>query len=467
MLTILKDLDMEVDEGDTFFDVVRRLKKKHREYMVPIRFIEDALKNLEDFHDIEDADAKTLENFSGVPQLWRHVKYIGEQKVDTEIVDSVIGRCEIQFATIRNALLVTGLQKLSDDDKKRLEDLERKIIDLSNTVSNAMSDIENITGNSDSLRLAKYDVAEEADSIKDQSVKDAKTRSKYIIQNATLTDSDVEKMQAGKRTANMDRLMESLGNLIASINNTSAQKLVKLIQVEGNNFSRKVENAVQQAQQKIIDETEQVKNSVGGDNVAANMIQAFTLPQFPVSLNKLSSSFKLDSSVTSSELSNIANSSTRIEQEDRSRRETRRREADGAWETFRSWFGKEFYEEVTVHYSVDVAKADAKTFKVNVQRLLQDQIVEAVENAHEEMKSDVKQKITDIYTDVQNQCKEIGRNYQNIFGKFKGDIDAAKDETSTHKKAIEHDIGVLVDIEKNITPFFELWKEILYGENSR
>ena len=343
--------------------------------------------------------------------------------------------------------------------------MERKIIDLSNTVSNAMSGIENITGNSDSLRLAKYDVAEEADSIKAQSVKDAKTRSKSIIQNATLTDSDVEQMQAGKRTANMARLMESLGNLIASINNTSAQKLVKLIQVEGNNFSRKVENAVQQAQQKIIDETERVKNSVGGDNVAANMIQAFTLPQFPVSLNKLSSSFKLDSSVTAEEISDIANNSTRIEQKIRSRTETRKRGARGFWEHVKFW--KDYYEDVTIHYSVDVAKADAKTFKANVQRLLQDQIVEAVENAHEEMKSDVKQKITDIYTDVQNQCKEIGQNYQNIFGKFKGDIDAAKDETSTHKKAIEHDIGVLVDIEKNITPFFELWKEILYGENSR
>ena len=467
VLAILKNLNIEVDEDDTFLDVVRQLQRKHPEYKTQTVFVKNIIGWLEDFHNIDEPDARTLENFSGIPQLWRHVKYIGEQKVDTEIVDSVIGKCERQFATIRNALLVTGLQNLSEEDKKRLEDLERKIIDLSNTVSNAMSDIENITGNSDSLRAAKGELADQVEDIKRQAVRNAKQRSIGIIKNATLTDSDVEEMQAGKRNANMDSLMESLGKLFKNTNTDSSERLVKLIQSEGRTFSRKVETAIQEAQQKIIDETERVKNSVGGDNVAANMIQAFTLPQFPVSLNKLSSSFKLDSSVTSAEISDIANRSKRIEKEDRDRKETRRREAEGAWETFRSWFGKEYYEEVTVHYSVDVAKADAKTFKANIQHVFQDQIVEAVESAHEEMKSDVKQKITDIYKDVQNQCKEIGQNYQNIFGKFKDDIDAAKDETSAHKKAIEHDINVLVDIEKNITPFFETWKKILYGEDSR
>ena len=465
VLTILKDLDMEVDEDDTFFDVVRRLKKKHREYMVPIRFIEDALKNLEDFHNIDEPDAKTLENFSGVPQLWRHVKYIGEQKVDTEIVDSVIGRCETQFATIRNALLVTGLQKLSNDDKKRLEDLERKIIDLSNTVSKAMSDIENITGNSDSLRLAKYDLAEEANSIKREAIKTVRERTRNAVERAMLTDSDVEQIQAGKKTARMEELMTLLGELITRTNNRSESMLLKLLESEGKKFNLKVENAVQQAQQKIIDETERVKNSVGGDNIVGDMMREFNLPKFPISLSKLSSSFnKLNSTVTASELSRIAKTSTRIEQEDRTRRETRRREADGAWETFRSWFGKEFYEEVTVHYSVDVAKADAETFKANVQRLLQDQIIAAIEDSHEEMKDDVINKFSALCTDVQKQCGEIIGDYKNIFDKFKEDIDAARDETSAHKKAIEHDIGVLIDIEKNIMPFFELWRNILDGK---
>ncbi|MBQ9487426.1 MAG: dynamin family protein, partial [Selenomonadaceae bacterium] len=465
VLGILKELDMEPDEDDEFSDVVRRLKKKHREFMVPVRFIEDALKNLEDFHDIEEPDAATLENFSGIPQLWRHVKYIGEQKVDTEIVDSVIGRCETQFATIRNALLVTGLQKLSADDKARLEDLESKIINLTNTVSRAMSDIDKITGNSDSLKLAKYGMAEEADSIKREAIRVARDRSKAIVQNSAISDYDVEQLQSGRRTENIKKLMDSLNNLITGANNTSAQRLVKLIQVEGNNFSRKVESAVQEAQEKIIAETERVKESIGGDNVAADMIRAFTLPQFPVSLNKLSSSVNLESSVTSAEMSVIAKNSTKIIQESRSKTERRKRGARGFWEHLAFW--KDYYEDVTVWFDVDVVKADSQNFKANIQRFIQNQIVEAIESAHDEMKSDVAKKITDIYDDVQNQCQEIAGNYNDIFSKFKDDIDAAKDETSAHKKAIEHDIGVLVDIESKITPFFELWEEILYGDDAR
>ena len=82
VLAILKDLDIEVGEDDTFFDVLRRFRKEHREYMIFSRFMEEALKNLEDFHNIEDADAKTVKNFSGIPQLLRYINHIGELKAD-------------------------------------------------------------------------------------------------------------------------------------------------------------------------------------------------------------------------------------------------------------------------------------------------------------------------------------------------------------------------------------------------
>ena len=426
--------------------------------MVPVRFIEDALKNLEDFHNIEDADAKTLENFSGIPQLWRHVNYIGEQKADTEMVNSVIGNCEGQFAEIKTAFAVKFLQDISEEDKKRLEDLERKIIDLKNVVNNELRIIENITGNSDSLRAAKGELADQVEDIKRQAVRNAKEKIDNIIKNAPLEDSDVKQIQAEKRNANMDKLMESLGNQVTSINSDSSFRLVKLIQSEGTNFSKKVEEVLQNAQKNINKETERVKKSIGGDNVAANMIQAFTLPQFPISLKKLYSSFKMDSGGTLEELSSIAKNSNRIETETRTRRE--KRDADGFWEHVKFW--NTYYKDV--NYDVDVAKADAKIFKANIKGLLKDQIVEAIDNSHEEMKSDVKQKITDIYMDVQKQCKEIGKNYQNILERFEDDIHAAKDETSEHKKAIEHDIKILIEIENHMKPFFDLWNKIKPGD---
>ena len=198
------------------------------------------------------------------------------------------------------------------------------------------------------------------------------------------------------------------------------------------------------------------------------MMYAFTLPQFPVSLNKLSASgSSFEAGMSSNELKDIAKSSTRVDQETRTRTETRERESDGIWEGIRSFFGKKYYKKVQVEYTVDIVRADAQNFKSNAQRFLQDKMIDAIEDAHDEMKDDVKKKIEDIYIDVQDQCKEIAQNYQDIFGTFKEDIDAAINETSEHKKAIEHDIGILIDIDKNIAPFFELWKNILYGEGAR
>ena len=178
ILSLLKESEIEIDEDDTLADAVKKFKRKNKEFMTQAKFIETAIGNLEDFHDIEDPDAKILENFSSIPQLWRHVKYIGEQKVDTEIVDSVIGKCETQFSKISNALLVTELQALTEEDKNRLEDLERKISELSKTVSRAMSNIEEISDSGNALKAAKYDVTEEADSIKRQAVKSVKDRAK-------------------------------------------------------------------------------------------------------------------------------------------------------------------------------------------------------------------------------------------------------------------------------------------------
>ena len=112
-------------------------------------------------------------------------------------------------------------------------------------------------------------------------------------------------------------------------------------------------------------------------------------------------------------------------------------------------------------------KSDANKFKANLKLMLNERITAAVEDAHDDMKRDVQNKIGEVYADVREQCDEIGAGYRSIFDKFKGDIEAARDVTSAHKKAVEHDIDVLVEIEKYIQPFFGLWQSILYGEGAR
>ena len=60
-------------------DSIRPLRRKHREHSPQIKFIGDALGNLEDFHGIEEPTEKELRTFSGIPQLIRYVNYLGEQ----------------------------------------------------------------------------------------------------------------------------------------------------------------------------------------------------------------------------------------------------------------------------------------------------------------------------------------------------------------------------------------------------
>ena len=74
VVELAKEDDLTVN-----LDSIRPLRRKYREYSTPIKFTQDALGNLEDFHDIEVPTEKELRTFSGIPQLIRYVNYLGEQ----------------------------------------------------------------------------------------------------------------------------------------------------------------------------------------------------------------------------------------------------------------------------------------------------------------------------------------------------------------------------------------------------
>ena len=105
---------------------------------MPIKFIGDALGNLEDFHGVENATEKELYALSGVPQLWSYTQYIGGNKADMEIVNNVAGNCELSFKAVNASLIVTDLLTLSAEDKKYLEELAVLIADLKRYVDNTV-----------------------------------------------------------------------------------------------------------------------------------------------------------------------------------------------------------------------------------------------------------------------------------------------------------------------------------------
>ena len=463
VLKLLADDGEEIDDDNTLYDAVRKAKKKHRDLMTPLRFVEDSVKNVEDFHDIYDADVNTIENFSGIPQLWHHVRYVGEQKVDTEIVDHVVSACEMEFAKIKNALLVTELQNLSEEDSVRLKDLQDKLAGLKNTVEDAMSAVisHRSQKDSDAFKAAKYDVDQLIKSEKKEADLDSIVHSKELIKRALLTDDDVESMQNGYTTDNVQELLSQIDEILLNENNEAECHFLKFIKMEGEVMSKRVEKTIADAQDKIIKKTEEIKESVESDSIAGNMMRDFAIPQFPVSLNKLSASAKgLNVDITA-ELSEIAEDSTRVDTETRTRTVTRERKSRGLWEGITSFFGKKYYEDVEENYDVNVVRADAETFKRRIQGILEKYIKESLDNSYEIMGEEVKDKILNIYRELDEQCLEIQNNYKAIFETFEEDIGDALNKTSEHKKAIEHDIVVLEDVKQNIEPFFSLWNDIL------
>ena len=74
VVELAKEDDLTVN-----LDSILPLRRKYREYSTPIKFTQDALGNLEDFHDIEVPTEKELRTFSGIPQLIRYVNYLGER----------------------------------------------------------------------------------------------------------------------------------------------------------------------------------------------------------------------------------------------------------------------------------------------------------------------------------------------------------------------------------------------------
>ena len=125
---LMKELNISVPDDeplspvlDEVFDDYPKQAKKHTNELA---FIETSLRNLKHFHGVKRPTASDVENFSGIPQLERHLQYIGESKVDNEIVNNVIARCDGYFSAISNSLLITRFLELCEEDRAALEELD-------------------------------------------------------------------------------------------------------------------------------------------------------------------------------------------------------------------------------------------------------------------------------------------------------------------------------------------------------
>ncbi|MBQ7594383.1 MAG: dynamin family protein [Synergistaceae bacterium] len=531
VLEILAKSGIEVDRHEPIEGFIKRFKKSHTEiwkkFLTQFTEVEKAIMNLENFHGIFDPSASDIFSFSGIPQFERYLKYIGGQKVDTEIVDSIISRCEGQFDQLKNAQLILDMLDLSDKDKEDLEKFAKLIEGLTADVRSAIDEISNKFGDEQIYKALNEIQA----AIKDNRrvvLREAEEYCDVVIDEAELNDYDIQAMREKRLTPSIEGINENIADAVIAMNRRSARALSDTAQRARDDYGRRVETGILTARQKISARTEEVKNQLGGNVTASELMKSFKIPDFPPSLEKMSFTDKnFDVEVDEEFLQNAAESShhvdhkidyrtetvtktrmdkvkktrtetvtkTRIDAVTRTRKERRRRSSRGFWEGVCSFFGRkyfeyvdvkyneyvpvnydedievEYYDDVEVEYQENIRVPfeivqdvyDVETFKGKILYKLKAGVRKVIEEAHDEIEAEAEGVIRMIYGDIKRQCDEINAEYLELFESFRDDIRAASDKTSAHKQALEKDIDVLREIDNKLGAFFDMWYKILHS----
>ena len=469
-------------------DSIRPLKRAHKDALTPIKFIGDALGNLEDFHGIEKATEKELYALSGVPQLWSYTQYIGGSKTDVEIVDSVVGKFDTAFDEVKNSLIVADLLDLTDADKKYLIELGELIKGLRVEVDKAIDAVRPLMGEGKIYRTVDS-VGESVRANRRGAQNDAIVRSKTLLNEAGLSSKDVELMATqGRQSDKIQELNRTIAKMVFGMNKRSGDNLNRAKDELCNAHIRDVEKAIQTAQETITQKTDDVKKKVT-NATAKSIMESFKTPTFPPAIDRLMAEFqRIDAGVDNGLLSGAAKGSHRIEYETKYKTEyrdatrqvwktgIREKQNKSLWESVRSFFGKEYTEEYTyldeekfkepyqVSYTVSHDVYDVEAFKREIARELQIRISSAVEDAHDKMDSALKDEIRKIFSNVQAQCDQIGDSYRRLYANFEKDINMATDKTNAHRQALERDIDTFNAIKNKLQLFINLWNGILHGD---
>lgn len=458
----------------------KKFKKRHKDELTQIKFIYDSLGNLEDFHDIDEPTEKELYALSGVPQLLKYTRYIGESKADMEIVNSVIGKCETEFAIVNNALIVTDLLNLAEQDRQRLRELAELVEGLKRKVDEVIFFYVTPQIDDKQVKSVQLDVIQNVKRHKRQAIDSALARSQNILDDSDIDEQDVKLTAQNQSSERIKKLNANIGKMVFLANEDSAKNLDYFKNQECKLYGNAVQTAMQKAQNEILQETGKVKAKV--ENTAAGKILAeFKVPEFPPSLQSLMAKIqKFDANIDSETLSELANEASSVKYETKYKTETRtkykterrERKSKGLWEGFRSFFGKKYYEDVEVPYqeefqvpyTVSYEVQDTEKFKKSIYREIRDRITGVIESAHDEMEFLLNKEIAEVFHDITEQCENISEDYRKLFVSFKNDIELASDKTNKHRQALEQDIKTFNEMKAHLQNFFSMWNEIIYNK---
>lgn len=419
-------------DSDTLKDIEDNHMDEDDSITTQINFIDGAINNLRRFHGIKGATEKEIEAFSGVPQLRRYTKYIGDTKADMEIVNKVVGDCEGHFAIIKSALDVVVYQTLSDEAKKYLETVVPKIDEVNNMAGNMRGRLDELL-NLEALRKAKLDAQRRSDAIKEQSIKQLDGNVDAIVRRAEITEKDVREFidNPGNNSefvngifwATTTAFKNVIGELASNIEYT-AKDIVS--------YRRdKIQSGLRIVTQEIIDKVKTINVTLKKSGVPT-----ITLPSFPVSVSINVSVEKLNPALIDFEkIFNFAASS--IKEVERT--------------GFFGWIADIFTTKTVV---------DIDEFKRNIVAEIKRLGHAELERECNKLSTELKQQVEEAFNRFDEDCTATRKIYKTIFENTHRNIVEVRDETGKKKAELDRNIAALKEISAHFQPYFRIWSDI-------
>lgn len=421
-------------DSDTLKDIEDNHMDEDDSITTQINFIEGAINNLRRFHGIKGATEKEIEAFSGIPQLRRYTKYIGETKADMEIVNKVVGDCEGYFAIIRSALDLVEYYTLSEEAKKYLRVVSSRIDEVvikSKDIKYRMGTLTQDRSRRDAVRKAK----DLANRLRLDTIRYFNNGVDFNVGRLSVTEENIRDLaEDSSKTSFMNSLSKEIAGSFTRAKNEAVDDCRKIVSSLSGDKRDEIKVALDAVTKEIIDMVSDINVTLKKSGVPT-----ITLPNFPISVSMPTPKVSVSGSIDSQIARNFAKNS--IKEVERT--------------GFFGWIADLFTTKTEVNI---------EEFKKNIADAVKAEGLKQLNKSFEELSRSVQDGIDEIFDKFMDDCERTSNIYQKIFENTQGNIVEVLDATGKKKEELDRNISALKSVEDNLQPYLGIWNDIRGGE---
>lgn len=429
-------------DRDTIEDLAE--SDKGRKWMTQLDFLETSLRQLKRFHGYKKPTDSDLELMSGVPQLLRYVRYIGEKKADLEIVDHVVGVCEMKAKTVKNALEVTKFQDLIENDRDKIEELERVILELERKIKEILESGLEYVLEQMAEGAAKQWLIENRKENEEKAGKLIADGIEARVERMKFSKAALDAIYGGSGLSGIESLQKETQESIQAINQEMGRTFQNGMEVYCGRLAEYFHREIEKKQAEIQAEKEKIDQELGEEGIVREMFRSFELPQFPIGIEFPTVNLGgIDGVFAPNQLHDHV-AAVRKE-----RKVKRSSWAIVNW--FRDLWDGPIYEH---EYNEDAFKKRLKESAIQKAR-------EAMTEVFDKAMPKQEATMLDYIGELRKQCMAYRENYDENFKRYLNMVRLLLDDKESHKEAVQQDIATFTEMNRVTQPFFTLFGDIV------